>query len=35
LSKVRQIDKAYWTKGDALASERVEHGLVIRNRLEV
>jgi hypothetical protein len=35
MSKVRQIDKAYWTTGDALASERVDHTLVICNGMEV
>ena len=31
MSKVRRIDKAYRTTGDALASERVDHALVICN----
>ena len=35
MSKVRRIDKAYWTTGDALASERVDHALVICTRLGV
>jgi hypothetical protein len=35
MSKVGRIDKAFWTTGDALASERVDHAVVICNRLEV
>jgi hypothetical protein len=35
MSKVRRIDKAYRTTGDALAPERMDHPLVICNRLEV
>ena len=35
MSKVRRIDMACWTTGDALASERVDHAVVICNRLEV
>jgi hypothetical protein len=33
MSKLRRIDMAYWTTGDALASERVDHTLDICNRL--
>ena len=33
MSMVRRIDKVDWTTSDALASERVDHALVIRNRL--
>jgi hypothetical protein len=35
MSKVRRIDKAYRTPGDAPACERVDHALVICNRLGV